>query len=456
MATTSTPKTIREPARGTPVFMETDIVVVGAGPGGHTAAIAAARNGAKVVLLERYGHLGGMTTGGLVTLIPHLSDGTAEQQIGGICQEWVDRLDKRGGAIHPKKAELGSSDREVVGYWSNFGIMYVRQGKVRMSVETDPELLKCVLNNMVEEAGVKLLCHSWGVQAIARRNRAQGVIFESKSGRQAILADIVIDGTGDGDLLPSAGADFDAKINPKLRISRLALVFRLANVNLQKLDEFRAANPQKMQELGQEITKLGGFPFFQKTAPSGVVWFNMWLPDLNLLDIEDLTWVEVNVRKKMLLTYDFFKKYIPGFENCYIELTAPQVGTRGCRRVVGEYTITEKDVKTGRIFKDTIAICPDLNFNVSAEHPHVHIPYRAMVPKKVDGLLVTGRSYSAEDTVQDDFNLIPHCCAIGQAVGTAAAMAIKQGIPPREVNHEALRESLLKQGVPLPDISRAP
>ena len=455
MATTSIPKTIPEPARETPVFMETDVVVVGAGPGGHTAAIAAARNGAKVVLLERYGHLGGMTTGGLVTLIPHMSDGTAEQQIGGICQEWIDRLDKIDGAIHPKKEELGSSDAEVVGRWSNFGIMYVREGKVRLSVETNPELLKCVLNDMVEEAGVKLLCHSWGVQTIASRNRAQGVIFESKSGRQAILADIVIDGTGDGDLLPSAGADFDTKIDPKLRISRLALVFRLANVNLKKADEFRAANPQKLQELAQEIMKLGGFPFFQKAAPLGVVWFNMWLPDLDLLDIEDLTSVEVDVRKKMLLTHDFFKKNVPGFENCYIELTAPQVGTRGCRRVIGEYTITEKDMKTGRIFKDTIGICPDLNFNLSKEHPHVHIPYRAMVPKKVDGLLVAGRSYSAQDIVQEDFNLIPHCCAIGQAVGTAAAMAIKQSIQPRAVNHEALREELLKQGVPLPNISKA-
>ena len=117
--------------------------------------------------------------------------------------------------------------------------------------------------------------------------------------------------------------------------------------------------------------------------------------------------------------------------------------------------MTEKDMKAGRIFKDTIAICPDLNFNLSAEHPHVHIPYQAMVPKKVDGLLVAGRSYSAQDIVQEDFNLIPHCCAIGQAVGTAAATAIKQGIQPRAVNHEGLRESLLKQGVPLPDISRA-
>lgn len=445
-------RTIREPARDTTVFTETDVVVVGGGPGGHTAAIAAARGGAKVVLLERYGHLGGMVTGGLVTLIPHMSDGTSEQQIGGICQEWLDRLDAKGGAIHPRKEELGSADPAIVQYWKNFHVMCVREGRVRLSAETDPEILKCVLNDMVEEAGVKLLLHAWGTQAIVEKEQVQGVIFESKSGRQAVLAKIVIDGTGDGDLLPSAGADFETRINPKLRIAKAALVFRFGNVDLRKVDEFRASQPQKYHEMMQELVRLNGFHFFQKTAPEGVVWFNMWLPDLDILNIEDLTSVEISVRKRMMITYDFFKKFVPGFENCTIVATAPQVGTRGSRRLVGEYTITEEDMKTGRVFEDTIAMCPDLNFNHSPEHPHVHIPYRAMVPRKVEGLLVSGRIYSAEDIVQEDFNLIPHCIAIGQAVGTAAAMAVRQGISPRKVNYDDLRESLTRQGVPLPPL----
>jgi hypothetical protein len=116
--------------------------------------------------------------------------------------------------------------------------------------------------------------------------------------------------------------------------------------------------------------------------------------------------------------------------------------------------VTEADMRSGRVFEDTIAVCPDLNYNLSAEHPHVHIPYRSLVPKKVEGLLVAGRIYSAEDIVQEDFNLIPHCIAIGQAAGTAAALAVKKGISPREMDHATLRKSLAGQGVPLPKVGR--
>ncbi len=226
MRSGSSARTVMEPARETKVCYEADVVVVGGGPGGHSAAVAAARNGAHTVLVERYGHLGGMATGGLVILIPHMSDGTEEQQIAGLCQEWLDRLDVRGAAVYPKKEELGSSDEELVSRWFNYSVMFVREGRVRLSANVDPEILRCVLNDMVEEARVKLFLHSWGTQAIVDQEEVQGVIFESKSGRQAILGKVIIDATGDGDLLPSAGAEFDNKIDPRLRIAKADLVFQ--------------------------------------------------------------------------------------------------------------------------------------------------------------------------------------------------------------------------------------
>ncbi|MBI4296258.1 MAG: FAD-dependent oxidoreductase, partial [Chloroflexi bacterium] len=177
-------RTILEPAREIKVFREADVVVVGGGPGGHSAAVAAARNGANTILIERYGYLGGMATGGLVTHFSYLSDGTDEQQLAGLCQEWLDRLDARGGAVHPRKEDLGSSDKELVDHWRNVCPASVSQeGRIVLSALIDPEILKCALNDMAEEAGVKLLLHSWGTRAIVDKNQVQGVVFESKSGR---------------------------------------------------------------------------------------------------------------------------------------------------------------------------------------------------------------------------------------------------------------------------------
>ncbi len=450
----SSARTIREPAREINVYHEAEVVVVGGGPGGHSAAVAAARNGADVVLVERYGHLGGMATGGLVLLIPHMSDGTNQQQIAGLCQEWLDRLAIRDAVVMPKKEELGADDKKTVERWFDYSPMFVRQGRVRLSANVDTEILKCVLNDMVEAAGVKLLLHCWAARAITDNGTVKGIIFESKAGRQAISGKVIIDASGDGDLLPSAEADFDRSIAPKLRIATAAVVFLLGNVDTKKARDFRRSDQKGFSQMMEELREAGGFPVWQPTALDDVVWMNNWIPERDILNVEDLTWIEVNVRKKMLVTHDFFKKHVPGFERSFILNTAPQLGTRGSRRVAGEYMVTEQDMRSGRVFEDTIAVCPDLNYNVSAEHPHVHIPYRSLVPKKVEGLLVAGRIYSAEDIVQEDFNLIPHCIAIGQAAGTAAALAVKKGISPREVDHASLRKSLIEQGVPLPKIGK--
>ena len=194
-------RTITEQAREIEICREADVVVVGGGPGGIGSALAAARSGADTVLVERYGHLGGMATGGLVTIIPNLSDISGEQQITGICQELVDRLDAKGATHYPKKEDWGSADEKLVKRYTdaNLAWFYIRHDlnigrkRVLYTALIDPEIMKCELNTMMQEAGVELYLHSWGTRPIVDGNTVKGVFIENKSGRQAILAKVVID-----------------------------------------------------------------------------------------------------------------------------------------------------------------------------------------------------------------------------------------------------------------------
>jgi len=454
MASSSKKTIYREPAGDVKVCYEADVVVVGGGPGGHSAAMAAARNGAKTVLLERYGHLGGMATGGIVIQIPHMSDGGKEPIIAGLSLEWLERLDAiEGGTLRPKMKDLGSSDPKLVKYWERF-MGCVINGKIKHTAWVDPELLKCVLNDMVEDAKIKLFLHSWGTRAIVDNGKVKGVIFESKSGRQAIFGDIIIDGTGDGDLLPSAGAEFDAFLDATSRSSMLALVFRLGNCNYQKLCDFKESQPGKWQELVKGIADAAGTRLLPLPTPrNDVMWVNNWIPNLNCMNVEDLTKLEVEMRKMMRRGFNFLKKNVPTFENSFILDTASQTGTRGARRLVGEYVITKDDFAASKKFDDTIAVFPRMGPPGGKEAPkHVYIPYRALVPAKIEGLLVAGRSFSSDYFANNMANLIPHCIAMGQAAGTAAGLAVKQGVSPRKVDTKALQKKLVAQGAALPGV----
>jgi len=422
----STGKTILEPAREIEVFAETEVLVVGGGPAGTAAAIAAAREGADTLLVERYGHLGGMATGGLVLMLNQFPPGQ--------CQEWLNQLESEGGARNIAKT------RET--------------GPLRQSIMVDPELLKCVLNDMANKAGVKRLLHSWGTRAIVEKNSVQGIVFESKSGRQAVLGKVTIDATGDGDIFASAGAEFDGVIDHGLRNSQLALVFRIANIDFDKFVDFRISNPQKWQELRDEVDGIAGFHIGPVPASrSDVVWVNSFIKGLNPLKVEDLTWVEVNVRKAMLPIYKYFKKQVPGFENSYIYDSASQIGTRGSRRLVGEYVLTREDAQSRRMFEDTVAVFPKgvpLSMTQEKMPENVGLPYRCLLPVNIDGLLVAGRCFSSDPTANTMFNVIPHCVAMGQAAGTAAALTVKNKVTPRKIDRRTLQNRLAAQGVSLP------
>ena len=183
-----------------------------------------------------------------------------------------------------------------------------------------------------------------------------------------------------------------------------------------------------------------------------VMWFNNWIPDLVCTKVEDLTKLEVEMRKKIIKGHIFLKKNFPTFENSFVLDTASQTGTRGSRRLTGEYVITKEDFQNSKKFDDTIAVFPRLGLPGEAEVKRVYIPFRALVPEKVDGLLVAGRSFSSDFTANNIANLIPHCIAMGQAAGTVAVMAVQQNIAPRKVDSHALQQKLVKQGVVLPGI----
>jgi hypothetical protein len=458
-------KTILEPAREIPVAREADVVVVGGGPGGFASAIAAARAGARTVLIERYGHLGGMATGGLVNIFPNLSDISGKQHIYGLNQEIIDRMKAKNAAFFPAEADWGTTDGAVLEPYqsSNMGWFYVRkdpnlagQERLLYTAVLDPEVLKAELNDMVVESGVDLLLHSWGTRPIMQDGAVKGVYFESKSGRQAILAKVVIDSTGDGDIFVGAGAKYDEELTSNFRTA-LAFSYWIANVDTRRLEDFRKSQPDRFAALLQELTQKGGHSFYFKGLlenQEGVLWFHpMWVKPVasDAMDVDELTRWSLLGRTGAMITYEFLRANMPGCEKCFIMQTAPQLGTQGGRRVIGEYVLTDKDMESDEVFDDTIVVLANNdNGEISAKHPSICIPYRCLVPLKIDGLLVACRAFSSKASVNQWFNIIPHCVAYGQAAGTAAALAVKAGIEPRHVDYRELQAGLKEQGVKLP------
>ncbi len=419
-------RSIFEPSRETPVLAEAEVVVVGGGPAGVAAAIAAAREGAETILVERYGSLGGMATGGLVLMI--------NQYPPGLCCEILDKLKRLGGA-----RDLNTT---------------AEPGPMRQSHMVDPEILKCLLNDMALETGVTPLLHCWSTTAVSEERRVTGVITESKSGRMAVLGRVVIDATGDGDVFATAGADHESAADPALRSSQLAMVFRIGGIDYDAFVQFRAARPKDWEQMRARLNEVAGFKVGPVAAQrADVVWINSFITGRSPLDVKDLTAVETQVRHAMLPVCEFLKQNVPGFTKSYLYDSASQTGTRGSRRLRGRYVLTGNDAFEHRKFEDTVAVFPQgvpLGLTPEDMPRSVGLPYRSLVPKDIDGLLVAGRCFSSDATANTMFNVIPHCFSMGQAAGTAAAIAVKQGISPGDVAYPVLKDRLVAQGVPLP------
>jgi len=438
-------KTVVEPQREIPVMGEADVLVVGGGPAGLAAATAAARHAAEVVLLERYGYVGGMATGGLVLMLDRMGNDEGEQVVKGIAQELVGRLEEMGAVIYPPPDVWGSADPETVNKWRHIGAVGPQSHRVRYSPTVDPEYLKIVGARMLDEAGVKMLFHAWACSTIVSDGAVQGVVFESKSGRFAVLATVVVDCTGDGDVFALAGAEYEKQDLP------LGLVFRLGGVNVQKANSFVNENPGEFDALVRELAKAGGTgggvgglnAIYYRTVRDGIVWCNNSVPTEDTLSIEELTRAEKERRETALRTLEFFRKNLPGFEDAFLVHTAPQLGTRGSRRLKGEHTLTKDEWMGEKHFDDVIATCSPR----TEGEPLVKVPYGCLLPEKLENLLAAGRCISVDTAVHNCVRLIPACLATGQAAGTAAALGVRGGVTPRGIDRLQLRACLVEDGV---------
>jgi len=404
-----------------------DVVVVGGGPGGFAAAVAAARSGARVLLVERYGFLGGMATAGLVNpFMPFELNG--RPLVGGIFQEVVSEL-KRMGAYDERTRAF------------------------------DPEVLKYVLERMAIDAGVELLYHTCFVEAEASGGIIRRILVHNKSGLRWIEGRMFVDGTGDGDLAASAGAPFEKGRRPDGLMLPMTLNFDLAGVDVDLLPSREELNEayRRAKERGEITCPREDVQWFF-TVHRGVIHFNTTrVLGVDGTRAEDLTRAEIEGRRQMFELVEWLRRTFPAFRNAYIVRSGPQIGVRETRRVLGEYVLTEEDILSARKFPD--AICRSA-YPIDIHNPagegtilkypppgdYYEIPYRCIVPLKVDNLLIGSRCISATHEAHSAVRIIPTVMAIGQAAGTAAALCVKLGVRPRDLDYNVLREALRRQG----------
>ena len=433
---------IREPARDVPIYCDCEVLVVGGGPSGTAAAVAAARVGADVVLLERYNHLGGLSTGGLVIWIDRMSDWQGQLVIRGFAQELFDRL-PADAIAGPDQNDWGSTDAGKAAHWSQRTAAY--HGIVTWSPTIDPERLKLLSQEIVIESGVKLVYHSWASMPIIQDGRVCGATFESKEGRMAIRAKVVVDATGDGDLFGRAGADYEHDIEQADVHHCMNTAFMFAGVDMNRWIAFKAGQPEQFSAFmarGRDACGLFDRPFVS------------WRNDVALfmgprqsgysgLDVDDLTTVEVRSHRAMGKMLDFYRQHGPGFEQAFMMLSAPQIGIRHTRRLKGVDAVLRRRWPDGIALPDEIGVSPA----VSPKFPNISIPYGALVPEKLDGLLAPGRHLSCDRNSHGFMREIPQCWITGQAAGVAAALAVSVGVQVRAVNIAQLQSELLKQDV---------
>ncbi len=454
--------TITEPSRDLPLYADVDVVVCGGGPGGLPAAIAAVRHGARTLLIERYGYLGGLATAGLVApILGHHAHKSAKPIVEGLLKELTERMHALGGA---------PTWEEALEKWG---------------INFDAEALKWAADMMVQEAGVKVLLHTLVTNVIMQGDRIAAVIVENKSGRQAVKARIVVDATGDADVAFRAGAPFKQGRNYDGQVESMGSFMHIGGLPQLSEEERQAAVEKVRQAMAEGRLRFYNPGFLNvndmhadHSSP------NMTRFPGDSTNSDDITRAEISVRCDVWDLITFLREEVPGFENCYVQATS-QVGPRESRQVIGDYVLTGEDIRTGRKFADAIARgswwidihCPLGNsYPVhlcvvecprremcpfwAAEHERMcsrdklyppkgdwyDIPYRCLVPQRIYNLLISGRCISATHEGMAGARVMGTCMAIGQAAGTAAALAVKHGVSPREVNVEELRRVLKADG----------
>jgi hypothetical protein len=432
---------ITEPARDIPVFATTDVLVVGGGPAGTTAAVAAARLGANVILAERYNHLGGLSTGGLVIWIDRMSDWQGDLVIRGMAEELLDRLPD-DAIFGPSKDQWGSRDEGLAHQWSRRHSAF--HGTVTWAPMIDPEWLKLESLKMVLGAKIELLLHSWVAAPLVEDGKVVGAILESKEGRVAVRAKTVVDTTGDGDMFVQSGEGFEGDIDTDNIHHCANTASLLSGVDVNKWFAWQDASPDAYKDFmrrGREATKHFILPF-AGWRNDVVVFMGPRFSGFDVLKVDDLTHLEILSRESLVELLNFYRQYAPGFENAWIMLTGPQLGARHSRRLKGAGRMTGDETKTGRVLSDEIGVSPSLGLNL----PNVSVPYSALVPSQVDNLLVAGRHISSDAQTHTFMREIPQCWMTGHAAGVAAALSANSGKAPRNLDVGEIQSALVKQG----------
>jgi len=407
-----------------------DVIVVGSGPAGIGAAIASGRNGAKTLLVESCGRVGGVSTSGMMS---HFT---------GRCQSklYHDILDR---ASQKNYFDRGNSTRSI-----------------------DPELLTLTYIEMLEEANVDILLYTTFCDVIMEQNRVTGIICHNKGGFCAYGAKVVIDASGDGDVAEKSGVEYTKGRETDGKMQPATLMFKVGGVDMERAvfpGSFETLVPTDKGEL-QALAKenlpypAGHVLLYRSTIP-GIVTCNMTnATDIDGTSAEDLTKAEIICRKQMPLIVEFLRKYAPGYENCYIIGSASLIGIRETRHFKGTYTITEQEIADAVLHENYVVRDAHFNFDVHnisgsgldktgcqknfKQKKGYTIPYGCLIPEKTDGLLLSGRNISGTHMAHSNYRAMPICVAIGEACGVAAALAVSQSKQPRDISPEEIRRLL--------------
>lgn len=438
-----------------PVAAQADVLVVGGGPAGIAAAAAAARGGCTVMLVEKNGYLGGMATAGLVTpMMKTYSIDGSKQIVRGLFEQIVRRMEAKGGAIHPSDVPTGSTLS---------GFLVFGQDHI---TPFEAEALKLAADELMKEHGVRVFFHAQFLDALTDNGRITAVLIADKSGVRAIEAKLVIDCTGDADVacrsgVPCACGGEDGVMQPA------TMMFRVGNVDTEATKRYVRENPEDFMfiTLASKARENGDFPINRRRAiimetlhPGQWIVNGTRIQHFTGVDADQKSLGEAEGRRQAEVCLNFLRKYIPGFASAVLLETAAELGIRETRHIRGRYTLTARDVMTGRHFEDCVALS---GFPMDTHDPNgtadqfvqpegidcYEIPYRCLVPQQMDNLLVAGRSVSATHEAFAAIRVIPTCMAMGEAAGAAAAIALEDGVAPGDISIPKLRESLLAHDV---------